>query len=125
MIDRDTSLSLKINGRTTLTPNGVIPGKVEVIRSGMEAGGWPGRPIIMYDCGDYVIALTGSHRLCAAHDLGLDVPVVWVPELDATQWDILQSCCNDEDLLSALESMSDIPGMGKVIKVIREEVYYG
>jgi len=123
MIDRDTSLSLQINGRTTLTMNGVDAGKVARIRDSLATNGWQGRPVIMVDCGDHVIALTGSHRLAAAHDLGLTVPVVWMPELNSDQWDALNEYCDDMDRLRIFEALADVDGMADVIDVQRAEIY--
>lgn len=123
MIDRDTSLSLKINGRTTLTLHGDIDAsKVARIRDSLATIGWQGRPVIMVDCADHVIALTGSHRLAAAHDLGLAVPVVWMPELDADHWDALSGCCDDVDRLRTFEALADVDGMADIIDVQRAEV---
>jgi hypothetical protein len=50
--------------------------KLAALAASMEERGWNGRPIVVIDCGDYYQAITGSHRLAAANEAGLDeIPV--------------------------------------------------
>ena len=52
------------------------PKKHRALTEGMLANGWQGRPVVALDTGNGVIALTGSHRLAAAADAGVEcVPV--------------------------------------------------
>jgi arsenate reductase-like glutaredoxin family protein len=48
----------------------------------MEKDGWVGRPILVVDDK----ALTGVHRLAAAEELGLDVPVYSLDDLKLKEW---------------------------------------
>jgi hypothetical protein len=48
--------------------------KLETVKSEMEAMGAP--TIRVIDCGDYYMAMEGSHRLAAAHELGIDPELV-------------------------------------------------
>jgi hypothetical protein len=44
----------------------------------MKAKGWYGRPLLVWDTGNGVFALTGSHRIAAAKSAGVLVPVMYV-----------------------------------------------
>ena len=72
--------------------NGTESDHVEDIEKTLE-NGWQGRPILVYDAGGYTQALTGSHRIAAAKNLGIDVPVV---ELDSDQIAEFEEFLNDE-----------------------------
>lgn len=55
--------------------------KLEKLTESMEAEGWVGRPILIYDIGRGPEALTGSHRIRAAQKAGIDeIPVVYVDD---------------------------------------------
>jgi len=62
--------------------------KLATVKAEMEALGAP--TIRVVDCGDHYMALEGSHRLAAAHALGLE-PILTVidqdDDLDITQFD--------------------------------------
>jgi hypothetical protein len=53
--------------------------RLEAVKAEMLVLGAPAVQVV--DCGDYYMALEGSHRIAAAHDLGL------VPELTVYQQD--------------------------------------
>lgn len=55
------------------------PAKLAAVTAQMQAMGAP--TIEVVDCGDHYMALEGSHRLAAAHALGL-TPVLTVREQD-------------------------------------------
>ena len=50
-------------------------GKLERLIDSMSRDGWVGRPVLALDCGDHLQALTGSHRVAAAEQAGIDVDV--------------------------------------------------
>ena len=54
--------------------------KFDKILNSMEEEGWQGRPLVVIDEGENYYGLTGSHRVEAAQQAGLDeVPVIKVP----------------------------------------------
>ena len=68
--------------------------KLAELVASMEADGWTGTPVVVAGLGNGVVrALTGSHRLQAAQDAGIDeVPVVSIEDLCAESgidWDEL------------------------------------
>jgi hypothetical protein len=74
--------------------------KFNIIKSSMEQNGWQGRPLLVVDMVDYYQAFTGSHRLAAAQEAGIEeIPVAVVD---------LNQMCEDyemtvDDLLSDIE----------------------
>ena len=62
--------------------------KLEAVKSEMTKLGSPAIQVV--DCGDYYMALEGSHRLAAAHELGIR-PELTIhaqdDEIDLTQFD--------------------------------------
>jgi hypothetical protein len=48
--------------------------KLQAVKTEMRALGAPALRVV--DCGDYYMALEGSHRLAAAHDLGISPELV-------------------------------------------------
>jgi hypothetical protein len=52
--------------------------KYKTILNSMEESGYQGRPILAYMDKGKANALTGSHRIFAAREAGIDVPVVFV-----------------------------------------------
>jgi hypothetical protein len=56
--------------------------KYDKIKESMSKNGWEGRPILVIDQGETSQAMTGSHRVAAAQDLGIDIPVVKIKETD-------------------------------------------
>lgn len=87
--------------------------------------GWRGRPVILADAGDHVIALTGSHRIAAATVARVAVSAIWMPEdLTAEDWDRIDAAHDDDDLLAALAEINDERGgdMDHIVAVMRAEV---
>ena len=65
--------------------------KLQRLTASMEEGGWQGRPLVVLEVADGFAAWTGSHRLQAARDAGLEeVPAVL---LDNELWEVI-----DEEL---------------------------
>lgn len=57
------------------------PQKLEKIKESMVSAGFEGRPILAFDIGRGAEALTGSHRIRAARQAGLDkIPVVMISD---------------------------------------------
>lgn len=62
-------------------PHGVrdVAKKDKLVRS-MEKNGWVGRPILVFDAGRGNEALTGSHRIAAAKQSGIEIPIYKIDE---------------------------------------------
>lgn len=58
--------------------------KVNMIAQSMEENGYDGRPIVVMENADEYIGLTGSHRIDAAKQAGIDVEIVSVENNDDT-----------------------------------------
>ena len=54
---------------TVYTIHGIEAAKLETVKAEMQTIGAP--TIRVVDCGDYYMALEGTHRIAAAHELGL------------------------------------------------------
>jgi phage gp29-like protein len=96
----------------SMDPSEIVPrNEVEPDRTykrlikSMRRGGWKGDPILAYKDGDEEVeALTGSHRLEAAKDLGMNVPVKIMirdhahetPEV-AKAWEAMKEATRDGD----------------------------
>lgn len=99
--------------------------KVDSIAASMDAEGWTSYPVLVVDCGEGVgQALTGTHRLAAAHRCGIDPDIYTIgPATDSPLWADLLDACRDEDRLAALESMH---AAGLVdyaaVEIMRQEV---
>lgn len=80
--------------------------RYETIKSSLSQNGWDGYPIVVYD--DF--ALGGAHRIAAARDLDMDIPVVEIEDLiraageDPSDYDI-----NDSE--DAIEALGIVPGI--------------
>ena len=55
----------------------------------MKQEGWNDRPILAFKIDNAKFALTGSHRIAAAKELGIDIPVFYVQD------DVTQNFLND------------------------------
>jgi hypothetical protein len=67
--------------------------------------GWIGRPLIVREDGDGgYIAATGAHRLAAAVELGMEVPVLLIEDedLNFAAWSKLDDESDAEDILAFL-----------------------
>ncbi len=83
--------------------------KLELVVAQMEALGTP--TIEVVDCGDYMMALEGSHRIAAAHVLGI-IPIFTVHEqdddLDITRFDWFEAQNWSETVYPAGEIAGEI-----------------
>lgn len=74
---------------TTLNPNEIQPwhdahddSKLASLVNDMTASGWAGAPIVVITSADRdPIAITGSHRIAAAREAGIDVPTIDLDDL--------------------------------------------
>lgn len=81
----------------------------------MRKRGWVGRPILAIDCGDYLRAITGSHRIRAAELAGIDVQICEIsqPTFDgedyetSSLYDILING-DDDDRLVAMVALHNV-----------------
>jgi len=70
--------------------------------------GWDGRPVLAVQDGDTLYALTGSHRIAAAHKTAVDVDVLAIVGYDFDpEWLIerLLDASDDDDRLTILVSI--------------------
>lgn len=56
--------------------------KFEALKNSMELKGWNGLVLVVLDRGNEYHAINGSHRLAAAKELEIDVPVLILNEND-------------------------------------------
>jgi hypothetical protein len=83
--------------------------KFDGLITAMKKSGWRGRPVIVIETEDEYIALTGSHRIAAAIEAGLDeIPCYLLPSWKLSKT-ALRACCghitNDErfDILNKVD----------------------
>lgn len=79
--------------------------KLEQLIESMETTGWQGRPILAIGTEEYAQALTGSHRIEAAHRAGIDIPVLLI-ECD-TDWTAEYRIDNECDRLDLVADLGD------------------
>lgn len=83
-------------------------GRFEDLKDSLSADGWNGTPIVVYDDR----ALGGAHRIAAARDLDMDIPVVEIEDLihaageDPTDYDL-------QDRDDAIEALGVVPGISE------------
>ena len=89
--------------------------KYKNILSSMQESGYQGRPILAYMDKGKAKALTGSHRLYAAIDAGIDVPVVFVKP-SVMKWEdneglfgTFKESINDQSVYEPLKTAGDEP----------------
>lgn len=75
----------KLDPQEITTQNEVRdPGMRDYLVQQFEENGWDGRPIVAYDNGgNGYVALTGSHRVAAAAEAGIQVPAVLIESQEA------------------------------------------
>lgn len=88
-----------------IPPHGVKdPAKFADLVAAMREGGWVGRPILVHDDGNGYHAWTGSHRIAAAREAEVLVPVVCVTgEIERRS----EECADDDDRLAVLIDAED------------------
>lgn len=93
------------------------------IAESMQANGWIGRPVILWACGDYTRALTGTHRLCACINGDTEVEAVWIPEdLSEEHAELIDSANDDYDLLAALKEIAEERDMAALVEAMQAEI---
>lgn len=98
-----------------VSPHSIVPfhgvaseGRLASLKESFEDDGWDGTPIVVYDDA----ALGGAHRIAAARDLDMDIPVVDIRDLvraageDPDEYGI-------EDRDSAIEALGVVPGISE------------
>lgn len=97
-------MSVRSNAKT-VDPSGITPvneitdrSKYDYLVDSFRKDGYRGRPIVAVgDEGD-AVALTGSHRLAAAKEADIDVPVVFIPYDSSNEYIMaLVDAARDED----------------------------
>lgn len=76
--------------------------KLDQLTESMRLYGWIGAPVVVIDRGDAdPLAVTGSHRIVAAREVGIDVPTVTLADLLAEHGTSLTSLT---DLIDCFEA---------------------
>lgn len=90
--------------------------KVTRLAADMKMRGWVGRPILAHADGNgRPWAWTGSHRIAAAREVGIVVPVVYITgDIERR----CEECCDDRDRLAVLEDAGD----EVAAELMREEI---
>ena len=104
--------------------------KLDRLADDMRQRGWVGRPILAIDCGDYLKAITGSHRIAAAELAGIEVEICEIRQLafdgedyeTSSLYDILING-DDDDRLVAMVALHNV-GMvdDEALAIMRGEV---
>jgi len=86
--------------------------KLESLVASMKKNGWQGRPILAFDVGNGLEALTGTHRLAAAKQAGIkDVPVLKISDDIGNYADeygrSIRDISDEEDVLEYLKNFGD------------------
>jgi uncharacterized protein len=90
--------------------NSVDPDKVESLAESMRRNGWSGRPVLAYEGANGTTAATGSHRIAAAHEAGIDVPVMNIGD------DVLYYTDEDGNTLADLIGTGDDRPLEKFLR---------
>lgn len=86
--------------------------KLNSLAASMQKNGWQGRPILAYDIGNGLEALTGSHRIAAAKKAGIeDIPVLKVSDEIANYTDdygrSIRDVSDEDDIVEFLNGFGD------------------
>lgn len=86
--------------------------KLDSLVASMKKNGWQGRPILAYDIGDGLEALTGSHRIAAAKKAGIeDIPVLKISDDIANYIDdygrSIKDISDEDDVVEFLKGFGD------------------
>lgn len=79
--------------------------KLEQLIASMENEGWTGRPVLAIGTMEYAQALTGSHRIEAAHRIGIDIPVLLIES--GTDWTVDYSVDSEYDRMDLVHDLGD------------------
>lgn len=98
-----------VDPRSIIPLHGVEdPDKLNALVDRMKASGWQGRPVLVEETADGYQGLTGSHRVAAAREAGVEVPIVKVNQ------EALRSFLESEgfeDATGLLEYMNRVGGV--------------
>jgi hypothetical protein len=86
--------------------------KLDSLVASMKKNGWQGRPILAFDVGNGLEALTGTHRLAAAKQAGIEnVPVLKISDDIGNYADeygrSIKDISDEEDVLEYLKNFGD------------------
>jgi hypothetical protein len=89
--------------------NEISKDKVDLLVHRMKENGWQGDPILAYDAGDRIQALTGSHRIVAAREAGIDVPVNMIDTSNFSEDDasVFEVGRDDQETLNSFTELHD------------------
>lgn len=79
--------------------------KLDDLIASMETEGWIGRPVLAIGTSECAQAITGSHRIEAAHRAGIHVPVLLI-ECD-TDWTEEYSIDTEYDRMDLVNDLGD------------------
>ena len=85
--------------------------KFKALSYKMQTHGWEGRPILVYDTGGGYQALTGSHRIYAAIDADIDIPIYEISptrnltKVEQAVFDGLPGLIRDDDRFDAIQEL--------------------
>lgn len=92
--------------------------KIIRLRDRMITDGWQGRKVILIDCGDYHMALTGSHRLAAFAGLDYGIDALMITDAPDEFYADLDTANDDDDLLALFEACD----MADAAAIMRDEI---
>jgi hypothetical protein len=99
--------------------------KFKAIAHSLRTEGWKGNPILVMQEGDTYAALTGSHRIYAARDVGVNVKAttIDISRLTLTDIEELQSAMDDDARLAIMERLYKSNRIPKAqFEIMRAEV---
>ncbi len=105
--------------------------KLNQLADNMREHGWSGRPILAIDCGDYLRAITGSHRIRAAELAGIEVEICEMkqPAFDGADYetgdlyDTMINGSDDDDRLAAMVALHNVGLVDdEALAIMRAEV---
>lgn len=99
--------------------------KLEQLVQSMETDGWSGRPLLVLTYGDnQYYAMTGSHRLAAAQEVGVEVPCYIIEDTENTDLLVdMFDASRDEERLDALEALAEVADIpDEYVQLMREEL---
>ena len=96
---------------------------VRQLAQSMQQEGWRGNPLLVIDLGYGYQALTGSHRLEAAREAGLDeVPAVVIDDPGhRVKGDGCETCGNDCRIIRLIEARDDYERADIVTEIYGED----
>lgn len=105
--------------------------KLNQLAGNMREHGWSGRPILAIVCGDYLQAITGSHRIAAAELAGIEVEICEIiqPAFDGADYEVsdlydtMINGSDDDDRLAAMVALHNVGLVDdEALAIMRAEV---